>query len=249
MLSEAELSAYREQGFVKVGPIFSSDELALIAREYDRLVTFEGQTLGSEADGVYPYRAMLNFRSDALKPFINHPEVVGRMIDLLGPDVRFWWDQGINKAPGSGSFIPWHQDNGYQAGRAPEYVTLWLALDDSTLENGGLEVIPGSHRDGQRRHQMQGVHAVVSDVDETRAIALDVRAGEVVIFSTLLLHRTVGNTTPDRQRRAWVLQYGRGDAQNEMTGEIYDNRPWVAKGGERVAKPYSERAFRFRDHV
>lgn len=37
-------------------------------------------------------------------------------MDLVGPNIRFWWDQGINKTPGATSYIPWHQDNGYSEG-------------------------------------------------------------------------------------------------------------------------------------
>lgn len=92
--------------------------------------------LGNPDDGVYPYRAMLSFRSPVLRRFINHPELVELVMGLLGPDLRLWWDQGINKAPGSGSVIPWHQDNAYSPGRVPEYVTTWLALDDSDAANG-----------------------------------------------------------------------------------------------------------------
>ena len=67
------------------------------------------------------------------------------------------------------------------------------------------------------------------------------------MFSSLLVHQTGGNHTSDRQRRAWVIQYCRGDQQNETTGEVYDNRAWVVRGGERVDDPWSERRFSLRD--
>ena len=242
-LSSSGLEQFRTQGFLNLGQILTDDELREIGGEYDRLVTFEDQTLGSEEDGVFPYRAMLNFRSRALRKYINHPELVELAIQLLGPDVRFWWDQGINKAPGSGSEIPWHQDNGYQAGGCPEYLTTWLALDDSALENGGLEVLPASHLDGPREHDLTSVHYYVPGVDGTGAVQLSAKAGDHLIFSSLLLHRTVGNHTTDRQRRAWVLQFARGDARNLTSGEPYDDRAWVAREGRRVAEPWSERRY------
>lgn len=240
-LRPEQLDELRERGFVNAGQIFTDDELASIAREYDRLVTFEAQTLGNETDGVYPYRAMLNFRSPLLKSFINHPEMLELVGQILGPDVRFWWDQGINKAPGSGSRIPWHQDNGYHPGGCPEFLTTWLALDDSSLENGGLQVLPGSHKGGQREHALQTVHYYVPDVDDAGAVELSAKAGETLLFSTLLLHQTVGNQTSDRQRRAWVMQYGPADAKNFSTGELYDDRLWVLRDGEPVDPPYAER--------
>jgi ectoine hydroxylase-related dioxygenase (phytanoyl-CoA dioxygenase family) len=208
-------------------------------------VTAEAQTLGSPESGVYPYRAMLNFRSPVLRGFLSHPALLEIAVAVIGDDVRFWWDQGINKTPGARSFIAWHQDNGYTRGRIPEYLTCWLAIDASDADNGGLEVIPGSHRKGQRAHEMRGAHAVIDDtlIDASKAVALDAAAGDLLVFSSLLVHQTVGNRTADRQRRAWVIQYCRGDQRNEVTGERYDNRAWVVRGGVPVEEPWSERRF------
>jgi phytanoyl-CoA hydroxylase len=248
MLDEHQLTQWRQDGFTNAGPLFHGGELASIGREYDRLVRFDGQVLGNEADGVFPYRAMMNFRSPVLAEFILHPALLEVAVQLLGPDVRFWWDQGINKAPGSGSTIPWHQDNGYQPGRMPAYLTCWLALDDSSPANGGLEVIPGSHHEGQRDHAMCGVHAAIdaSQVAADAAVPLDANAGDVLLFSSLLVHQTVGNRTVDRQRRAWVIQYCRGDQRNEVTGETYDNRAWAVRGGVAQRELVSERRFELR---
>ena len=232
-------------GFANAGRVFDDAELATIGREYDRWVTPEAQLLGNERDGRFPYRAMLTFRSPVLRALLTHPALLAIAADVLGPDVRFWWDQGIDKSPGAGSHIPWHQDNGYERGRMPSYLTCWLALDASSLENGGLEAIPGSHREGQCTHAREGAHAVIAgaDVDVARAVPLDASAGDLLVFDSLLVHRTVGNRTRDRHRRAWVVQYCRGDQRNEITGEQYDNRAWVLRGGEPVAVPWSERRF------
>ncbi len=251
-LDEEQIRAFRTDGYLNVGPLFARDALETIGKEYDRLVTFDAQVLGSEEDGVFPYRAMLNFRSPELKRCILHPPLLEIAVQILGPDVRFWWDQGINKAPGAGSVIAWHQDNGYQEGRTQEYLTCWLALDDSSLENGGLLVVPGSQEEGLRKHEWQGVHAVIPDGESLadHAIALDAQAGEILIFSSHLVHQTVGNKTLDKNRRAWVIQYCRADQHNEVTGEVYDNRPWAVRGGETVRDLWSERPFELkRNHA
>ena len=90
---------------------------------------------------------------------------------------------------------------------------------------------------------MQGVHAVIPGVEAEASVALDARAGDLLIFSSLLIHQTVGNLTVDQQRRAWVIQYCRGDQRNEVTGEVYDNRAWVVRAGKPVDEPWSERRF------
>ena len=247
-LSDEQVKDFRELGFVNIGPIFNQRDIESIQSEYDRLVTMDSQTLGNDDEGRFPYRAMLNFRSGKLKAITQDKNLLDGMVQLLGADVRFWWDQGINKSPGAGSYIDWHQDNGYANGVTPEYITCWLALDDSSPENGGLYVIPESHKAGPRDHEWQGVHAVVSEqfVEAEKAQPLNAKAGDMLLFSSYLLHQTVGNTSKDKQRRAWVMQYCRGDHANETTGEVYDNRPWVVKGGEYVENPWSERVFDLR---
>ena len=244
-LSEHQLGAFREQGFLNLGPVFDAAELESIAKEYDRLVTLDAQTLGNEQEGVFPYRAMLNFRSPDLAGFILHPALLDIAVQVLGENVRFYWDQGINKPPGAGSPIEWHQDNGYTRGSTPEYLTTWLALDDSSRENGGLEAIPGSHRAGLLPHEWQGVHAVLEEEPSwaESARALDASAGDLLIFSSFLVHRTLGNHTTDRNRRSWVVQYCRGDHRNETTGEVYDNRAWAVRRGHYQTELHAERRF------
>ena len=242
----AKEQQFEALGFVNLGPIFKKEQLETIGKEYDRLVTPRAQMLGNKEEGEFPYRAMLNFRSAPLAAFINHPAILEVAQRFLGDDIRFWWDQGINKTPGAQSPIDWHQDNGYTHGRTKAFLTFWLALDASDTENGGLIVIPGSQHHGLLPHHYENVHAVVDEsrFDVDRAVALDACAGDMLVFSSYLIHRTVGNHTTDRHRRAWVMQYCQADQRNEETGEIYDNRPWVMRGGEIVPEPTSERPFR-----
>jgi len=248
MLTSFDRVRFDRDGFQNLGRVFDAGELAELSAEYDRLVDDRAQTLGNPDEGEFPYRAMLNFRSPAMKRMLTHPALLDVAQAVLGPDVRFWWDQGINKSPGAGSFIKWHQDNGYTEGQIPPYLTCWLALDDSTLENGGLEVIPGSHVHGDHAHVWEGVHAVIpeSAIEAQRKIALNAKAGELLVFSSHLVHQTVGNATNDRQRRAWVVQYCRGDARNAVSGEVYDNRPWVIRDGGMLDEPLVEREFDLR---
>ncbi|MDG2051912.1 MAG: phytanoyl-CoA dioxygenase family protein [Myxococcota bacterium] len=247
-LTSDQRAEFETLGFTNLGPLFDVDERSRISEEYDRLVSFDSQVLGNKEDGEFPYRAMLNYRSSELASLINHPALLDVARTLLGDNIRFWWDQGINKAPGSGSFIDWHQDNGYTNGRTAPFLTFWLALDDSSIENGGLVVVPGSHRHGLLPHHYETVHAVIDDgvLDIANATPLNAKAGDVLLFSSYLAHRTVGNHTKNRQRRAWVLQYCRADQRNEKTGEVYDNRPWVMKEGEILQEPFAERAFSLR---
>src|SRR5438309_968787 len=72
------------------------------------------------------------------------------------PNVRLYHDQGRYKPALHGDEVPWHQDNGYWKLEPPGAASCWIALDDATLENGCMWVIPGSHLVGDAPHQRAG---------------------------------------------------------------------------------------------
>ena len=94
-------------------------------------------------------------RSQAAKALSAHPAILGLCADLIGPDVRLYWDQAVYKKTEKPRRVPWHQDNGYTYVEPQEYLTVWLALTDATEENGCPEVAPGAHRP---RHAAAPLH-------------------------------------------------------------------------------------------
>jgi ectoine hydroxylase-related dioxygenase (phytanoyl-CoA dioxygenase family) len=71
------------------------------------------------------------------------PQVIGPITQILGEDVMLFRSQFFDKPP-DGLEIPWHQES-YFWGVKRGWITMWLAVDDATLENGAMQVIPGSH--------------------------------------------------------------------------------------------------------
>src|SRR5947208_247855 len=80
-----------------------------------------------------------------------------RLLDIaemfIGPNIALFASHYISKPPFDGQEVLWHQDGSYWPLEPMEVVTLWLAVDDSTPENGCLRVIPGSHKVGIKEHQ------------------------------------------------------------------------------------------------
>ena len=103
--------------------------------------------------GEITFTTHLVARSALLRGFSRSPRVVGVCADLVGPDVRLYWDQAVYKKPGTGSTFPWHQDNGYAFVEPQQYLTFWVALTDATEENGCPWVVPGLHRSGTLAHE------------------------------------------------------------------------------------------------
>jgi ectoine hydroxylase-related dioxygenase (phytanoyl-CoA dioxygenase family) len=193
---------FEEQGFVVLKQFFGPDELEqLRAAINDAERKIEG---GNSLDkGGLQFRMNLFRQSEAVQQFIAQPKIVDFLREIIGPDIWCRWDQAVDKTPGAPEF-PWHQDNGYN-GLSDGHFQLWIALTEMTVDNGGLWVQRGSHKNGYLPHEQVENH-VVSPGNEADAVFIGADAGDVVLFSSFMLHRTAPNTT-DKSRTAYVVEY------------------------------------------
>jgi phytanoyl-CoA hydroxylase len=157
---------------------------------------------GNDTQTIAPH---LVVRSQYLRDFCAHPVLAGICRDLIGPDVRLYWDQSVYKQPRSVEPVLWHQDNGYTYVEPQSYVTCWIAITDATPDNGCVMVMPGVHRSGTLLHHETAIGFECWG-DEATATQVPVQAGSVVVFTSLTPHSTGRNTT-DAVRKAYIVQY------------------------------------------
>ena len=84
-------------------------------------------------------------RDEAFLKFALYPEIINEVKQLIGEDIILWGSSLFCKAQKTGNETPWHQDGEYWPIKPLESVTIWLAIDEVTSENGPLQYIPGSH--------------------------------------------------------------------------------------------------------
>src|SRR5262245_17686279 len=148
-LTAAQREAFRERGYFVLGRVFDDSALAALRAAYDGVLTHPLR-LGERGKGPFEYLPLLHVQRADLCAFATPPALVAPMVELLGRDVRLYWDQAVSKPPGATSDVPWHQDNGYMPVEPEEYVTCTVAVDAMTRANGCLWIQPGSHRQGTR---------------------------------------------------------------------------------------------------
>jgi ectoine hydroxylase-related dioxygenase (phytanoyl-CoA dioxygenase family) len=183
-------------------------------------------------------------RSDFARQFCASPVLTSLARDLVGPDVRLYWDQSVYKQPNSAEPVLWHQDNGYTYTEPQAYLTCWVAITDATPENGCVAVMPRVHREGTLAHHSTPIGEECWG-DWSTATEVPVRAGSIVVFSSLTPHATKPNTT-NEVRKAYIVQYApdgavtlHGDRlvgtpeRRELLGDD-QRRYWVMRNGERV---------------
>ncbi len=147
-------------------------------------------------------------------------ETIGAMAARLmaTPEVRLWHDQLLYKpgqasqASSSTGNVGWHQDHGYWQCTSADLITAWVAFDDVTLQNGCMQVVPGSHRDGLLpvgdffQLDLDALQARIEQhtVREFRTEPCALRAGEVSFHHCLTVHGSGPNLTT-KPRRSLVL--------------------------------------------
>ena len=137
---------------------------------------------------------------------------------LLAADVKGVNMQYFNKPSESSKPTPAHQDGFYFMLEPNEAVTMWLTLDPTDEENGGVRYLPGSHLEGLRKHTMtetlgfsQGIEDY-SDSDFGSEVCLDLQPGDLLVHHALTVHRADRNKSHTRSRRAIGLIYYSMDA-------------------------------------
>lgn len=214
-----QASSYDEQGFFVLENAFDPETVREVISELDPLEEQTEAFLRTQKDGkLFIARAgAITFtpqavaRSARLREFCSGEVFRDLVHDLVGPDVRLYWDQSVYKKPGTEELFPWHQDNGYTYIEPQQYLTCWVALTDADESNGCPWVVPGVHRHGTRAHRLSDLGWVCAE-DPPEAVSAPVRAGGIVVFSSLTPHATGPNRT-DSTRKSYIVQFAPDGAE------------------------------------
>lgn len=140
-----------------------------------------------------------------------------RLLDIaeqfIGPNIALFASHYISKPPRDGQPVLWHQDGSYWPLEPMEVITLWLAVDDSTPENGCMRVIPGTqHLDLQQLRPRTDVANVLSSgmdealVDQSKAVDVVLKAGDVSLHHPNVIHGSEANHS-DKRRCGLTIRY------------------------------------------
>jgi phytanoyl-CoA hydroxylase len=223
-LTPAQYAQFDEEGFVKLEAVFTPAEIAEVTAAIDPLeakgeafLREQGGRISiSEAD-VITFTTHIVTKSETLKRFAAHPKIAGVCRDLIGGDVRLYWDQSVYKKTGKAQEFPWHQDNGYTFIEPQQYLTLWIPLVDVDDENGCPWIAPKLHKGGTLEHWLTPIGFKCLE-DVPGAVCVPGRAGDVIAFSSLAPHRTGPNLKAGSVRKAYILQYAPDDAYTTRAG-------------------------------
>ncbi|MCY4022322.1 MAG: phytanoyl-CoA dioxygenase family protein [Anaerolineaceae bacterium] len=212
-LTPEQIAHYNERGYVFPLDVFSGEEIAA-HRAY-----FDGLTAMAEAAGLDNYGINAWHTSCAgIYDLVTEGRILDYVQDLLGETVILWGSHYFNKLPGDGKRVSWHQDATFWALSPSKTVTVWLALDDTDVDNGAMTLIPGSHLHGaieyvdSRPEENNVLWQTVEGAPQYGAapVPVELRAGQMSLHTDLLLHGSEPNLS-DRRRCGLTMRFIPGD--------------------------------------
>lgn len=226
LLTNDEIRAFHRDGYVHLRGVMSADEMNDIETVYKQFLRgeiavdgkdFNDMTTGEHGSDPSGY-AVVN----VMLPRRYHPAWQGNIFErraqsiaeqLCGEGMTIDFDQLLAKSPGRADAVfHWHQDQAYWIDTDDRRTaTCWLAVDDSTIENGCMQFLPGSHHEPVRPHRplhgdRSASHTLVTDLGPNDVMKpVEIQRGDITVHNEGVLHGSGGNNSATSYRRAYIV--------------------------------------------
>lgn len=214
-MSAGQIEQYQLNGFIHHPGFLNPDELAELKDAVLATVKQMGkqkvaaggvEMIEDESYGTDVFTQRLNLWriSDTVKSYIQCPALGKLVCQLEGIDgVRIWHDQALIKEP-YGNPTSWHLDDPIWSFYSHHAISIWIALEDATLENGCLYFVPGSHKiaefdNGEMRNTMPELFRTQPQFTNVDPVAVPMKAGDCSFHNGLTAHGAGANMTRGRR--------------------------------------------------
>ena len=220
-LTKTQVEAFERDGYILDKGFLNVSELEHLRDCYMETVTrlygegaLENVQSGDDRDDdyqVYQIRTA-HLQHPVFRMLIHDTRLLDMVETLLGPDIRLIHYQGLYKPARSGGEVGWHQDNHYFNVADNKTVSVWLALDDATVDNGCMWYLPGQHTTALGHEQLwdtsikKGFYFAIRGLEESTAIPAEVKQGGFAIHHCLMPHRSLKNGT-NKPRRGIAMHF------------------------------------------
>lgn len=214
-ITDAQWEQFVRDGYFVIDELLNSEQVHQITVETDRGYTeandfmkmLPEERLFIAERGAISFAPHLALKSIQLRDAILNSPIADVAHDIIGSEARLYHEQAVYKENEKPRRFPWHQDNGYTFVSPENYLTVWIALTDATVESGCPWVAPGLQRHGTLVHNyVEPLGWEVFETPPVEPIPAPVKSGGAVVFSSLTPHLTGPNTSAS-VRKAYIVQY------------------------------------------
>ena len=239
VLTKEQIEQYHDKGFISPVKIMSEQDALLIKDELEQVEADFPNEINAES------RNNLHLSFTFLDALAHNTIIVDAMEDLIGPNISLWASVMFIKEPSSKHYVSWHQDATYMGLDTLDFPTPWIALSPSNRETGCMTMISGSHKTKIQEHEDTFAKnniltrgQAIQNVDESKAVDLILRPGEMSIHHGAVIHGSQPNNSNQRRigfslqsympnnvkqiigRNIWT--HVRGLKRNDMDGILLD---------------------------
>lgn len=212
-LSPEQVAFYKHEGYLLY------NEPVLAPEKFEALKDHFEEKLANLPEGFRPEAMDVpHFADPKLFEWLFDDEVLDLVEPIIGPNIALWSSHFISKPKGDGKRVPWHEDSAYWKNRLEpmEVVTVWLAIDPSTPENGCMYVIPHTHNTGRKgfsdydevdtSQNVFNIEILKEQREDERAVACILAPNECSLHNGRLMHGSPPNTSNIR-RCGYTMRY------------------------------------------
>lgn len=269
-ITPSQIDFYQENGYIIIEDFLNSNELekwreavteALQDRDGQKIPGREGKT--GEDDGINKdseylakvFDQLINLwqTNEKVKEIMFDPKIGEMAAKLAGVDgIRIWHDQALIKRPW-GNPTSWHLDTPFWSFSDRRALSIWVALDDATLENGCLFFIPGSHKETGFENpgigkNMDSIFTFYPAFLSARSVSAPMKAGSCSFHNGLTIHGAHANMTPGSRRAMTCAYMPDGNTYNGIQNILSDEQIKTLKIGD-LLNDEKQTPLIYSDHV
>ncbi len=245
-LTAEQIQFFNENGYLPYGRVLSDDDIQALRERTEEIAAGrlthvpskyiqleeqfrDGKKKADPRIDMIRKMVYLCYHDDLFEAVAKKSEIVDVIEVLLSPNIKLYTDQLMMKPRFNGTVTDWHQDSVAWPMFAPQnHVSCWVALDDATVDNGCMTVIPGSHKWGPISREYKDLFLAQEFLADP--VPVELKAGQCMFHHGLNFHRTEANTTPNR-RRGLALHYL--DAETSYLGIVDESHRSQVEGTPR----------------
>lgn len=194
VLSPDQVKFYHDMGYLGPFELCSIEEMGAIRQRIDQILFREG---------IRHKQQHVHCR--VVYDLCTHPAILDRVECILGPDILLWQSRFVVKKPGDRE-ITWHQDANYWGIEPAVNVSAWIAIDEATVENSAVQLLPGTHKKviphvkaPQEAHSPQQADSRYFEMDPNDVVDMELKPGQFFLFTERVLHHSNANRSDKRR--------------------------------------------------
>ena len=251
-LNSSDANFYQAQGYLLPNcPMLPQDAFNGLSAYFEEL-----RQEWEEVHGIRPeHMDVPHLYHPKLFDWLCNKQLLNLVEDIIGPDIMLFSSHFICKPANTGKRVPWHEDSAYWAHYQidpMDVLTVWLAIDESSPENGCMQVIPGSHLtiDSQYENLSQEDHSVFAteirqdQFDEATAVDCVLKPNHASLHHGKLIHGSHANTS-NKRRCGYTMRYLSTRSHIAKLGE---HHVFLVRGKDHAGNRYSEIGKCLRQH-